>query len=386
MRRFRSVFTMMVAAIGLVLAASACTSTESAPTTTSQPEPAATSTTTTPTTTSTSTTSTSTTTTTEPPPSGFEVIAGTPPAELDAFAGSSVIAVVIGDLEIETSADSVFMEDLAYCESVASVSGLSVISKLLATPDRVWLDSGEGFIESSYDDPDVLSTGQLCPANPSFWADFASPIPNNLEGELVEFAGMPAQQFDLTGFESAFGSFGLPEDVGAEIETLIAWIAEPGGWMVGFEMFMRVAPESLATVFDLPAETTGDDEGSMLYAFAVSEGDTLTEDVVPCNVDWTSDSSANVTDPNCSATNMQAANGDHFLILEGQIPEESMADFAADGTPALSEQTCAVNYLYWLRSGGETPFIFVESVRQFTPEGEMLEICLLSPMNPQVAS
>ena len=73
-------------------------------------------------------------------------------------------------------------------------------------------------------------------------------------------------------------------------------------------------------------------------------------------------------------------------MLEGQIPEEDMAAFNSGGAPLPSEQVCAVNYLYWRASGGETPFIFVDSVRQFTPEGQMAQLCRLSPGNPKVAA
>jgi hypothetical protein len=97
----------------------------------------------------------------------------------------------------------------------------------------------------------------------------------------------------------------------------------------------------------------------------------------PCNVGW--DDSWSAEDPACDIQNVRQPNGTFTEVLKGHIPADQMDAFRAAGSPSSYATNCLVNY-GWLRAyhDGEDwgpLMVFTTSVRHFTPDGKMTEVC-----------
>jgi len=110
-------------------------------------------------------------------------------------------------------------------------------------------------------------------------------------------------------------------------------------------------------------------------------------DELPCQVAWypTADPFA-LNDPACQVHNVRTPNGAYHLVLHGQIPDEFMDDFIADGTPRTHEGACLANYGILVANYGDQSNWppdwsdgLTTSIRRFTPDGKMTEVCHLNP-------
>jgi hypothetical protein len=117
----------------------------------------------------------------------------------------------------------------------------------------------------------------------------------------------------------------------------------------------------LSAVFWAPAAAAG------------SGAQVIHKEAVPCDVGWSEDVGMIMTD-DCWGTNVKTPNGRYVLTLHGQIPDDRMDEF--DG-PLHYMSGCWSNW-FFVYDEGEEP-AFTHSVRRFTPNGQMTEICIFSP-------
>ena len=97
----------------------------------------------------------------------------------------------------------------------------------------------------------------------------------------------------------------------------------------------------------------------------------------PCNVGW--DDSWSAEDPACDVQNVLQPKGTFTQVLRGQIPADQMDAFRAAGSPSSYATGCLVNYGWLMKyhQGEEWAplMVFTPSVRHFTPDGKMTEVC-----------
>jgi hypothetical protein len=110
---------------------------------------------------------------------------------------------------------------------------------------------------------------------------------------------------------------------------------------------------------------------------AAPQGAVVVHETYGCNVGW--DDSWGAEDSSCKIQNVLMPNGVFTQVLHGQIPAGQMAAFRADGSPSKYATGCLVNY-GWLRKYHaddywEPLMVFTSSVRHFTPDGRMTEVC-----------
>ena len=118
-------------------------------------------------------------------------------------------------------------------------------------------------------------------------------------------------------------------------------------------------------------------DGKMTEVCAPSAGAVVVHELYPCNVGW--DASWSAGDPACDIQNVLLPNGIFTEVINGQIPADRMDAFRAAGSPSSFATSCLVNYGWLVRYHyGEdwVPLmVFTTSVRHFTPDGKMTEVC-----------
>ena len=92
----------------------------------------------------------------------------------------------------------------------------------------------------------------------------------------------------------------------------------------------------------------------------------------PCRATWGGATNVGpVTTEDCWGTNVKTPDGRYVLVLKGQIPDERMDEF--DG-PLQQATACWANW-FFVRDDSEEPAV-TDSVRRFTPDGQMTEVCI----------
>ena len=123
-------------------------------------------------------------------------------------------------------------------------------------------------------------------------------------------------------------------------------------------------------------------DGKMTEVCAPASAAVTVDEVYPCNVGWDATSGdlyEGAIDDSCRVTNVRTANGSFKQVLHGQIPAEWMDEFRAAGSPSSFATGCLVNYGWLMKyhQGQDWTglMVFTTSVRHFTPDGKVTEVC-----------
>jgi hypothetical protein len=97
-----------------------------------------------------------------------------------------------------------------------------------------------------------------------------------------------------------------------------------------------------------------------------------------CSVGFDSD---DAVDLDCDVVNIARPNGGYTLVIHGQVQPDDMERFLASGVRRYSaewpEGECLASYLFFVEEGHDK--VYTDSVRHFTPNGKMTEICHYKP-------
>lgn len=138
--------------------------------------------------------------------------------------------------------------DRLTCRETLDLGGLTLSrDKVVIIGDRAWLDLGEGWAAVTPDDSGVVEVLDFCAGSNVFWEDFDLSDLKVPEGETEEINGVPATRIDLAQASESMASFGFtPSDWGdANLEQLIVWLAQGGGWPVRIWVRISGTAESL---------------------------------------------------------------------------------------------------------------------------------------------
>ncbi len=178
----------------------------------------------------TTTTLAPTTTVTEPTeaettPLAFETVAGTAPAVFDSFFATMLISMEIGGAAFEITAEGVWDNGSFDCTVVTDVGGFGFEQAIIATPETLWFDEGDGYEESGLFDSGAQEVMSTCPTSPLFWADFVTEDLAGITGEETTIDGRPAIKADITELMGLAGGLGLTSGFGgATINEMAMWI------------------------------------------------------------------------------------------------------------------------------------------------------------------
>ena len=115
---------------------------------------------------------------------------------------------------------------------------------------------------------------------------------------------------------------------------------------------------------------------------ATAGGADVIKETRECSVAFDDASLAgDAADPACDIVNIQRPNGGFTLVIHGQVQADFMDAFLESGVRQYSATweagECLASYLFVLRDGG--PWIWTDSVRHFSADGKMTEVCHFNP-------
>jgi hypothetical protein len=121
-------------------------------------------------------------------------------------------------------------------------------------------------------------------------------------------------------------------------------------------------------------------QGSLVVQLAPQGVPQVVHANLPCDVSWYTTPGGIDSAGGCDVQNVMTPNGGYKLTLHGQIPADQMAAFRAAGSPSSFATTCLVNYGFLATATPPIPdwtglMVFTPSVRHFTKDGKMTEVC-----------
>lgn len=167
---------------------------------------------------------------------------GPPTAFLETFHAALAMSMEVDGLRMALATEGDFGAPASCsCDISASMAGIPLLEQhVIVIGNNAWVDTGDGWRETTTSDLEVAEALSMCPACPSFWEECALEPPPG-PGEHETRNDVPAIHY--TGAESCETFLGLvwiPEELA--IETCDLWLAEDGYWPVCLEMELSQTP------------------------------------------------------------------------------------------------------------------------------------------------
>jgi len=271
MRRSVIIIALLLAACsgdGTATERSAPAAEDDVTTTTTQPEttePAPTTTTTT--TTTVTETSLAETNSNVAEADAFPTLVGTPPDEFDSFAATMTMSMGLAELAIDVTADGIWTDDAFSCTVSSELGGITFSESIIATPEQLWVDSGNGYEPSDLFAPTAQDIMSSCPTSTLFWSSFTTDEFGYIDGEEETIAGRTAIRADLTELLEGLGGMGLLAGFeGATINEMTLWVDAESNAVLAMTTDMEMSGELMG---EFGADGTG--PVSIVMAFELSQ-------------------------------------------------------------------------------------------------------------------
>ncbi|MDX2468045.1 MAG: hypothetical protein QNL12_12075 [Acidimicrobiia bacterium] len=203
--------------------------------------------------TTTTTTTVAETTTTQPAAAStdtalsFETIAGTPPAVFESFFATMVVSMEFDETVFDITGEGTWDNGTFDCTVTTDVGGFEYTQGIIATPETLWFDAGDGYEESGLFTSGAQGVMATCPTSPLFWAEFAAQDIAALDGEQTTRNGRATIKADVTQMTGLTGGLGLvPGFEGAKMNEMTMWIDVETNAMVALRTDVELDEELLA--------------------------------------------------------------------------------------------------------------------------------------------
>ncbi len=219
------------------------------------------------TTTTTTTLAPSTTTAAPPSVDEFPTLTGTPPDEFDSFVATMTMSMGLGELAIDVTADGIWTEDAFSCTVSSGLGGITFSESIVATPEQLWIDSGNGYEPADLFAPTAQELMTSCPTSTLFWSSFTTEDFGYIDGEEEMIAGRTAIRADLSDLLKGLGGLGLLGGFeGATVNEMTLWVDAETNTVLAMTTDMEMSG-------DLMSEFGADGTGpvSILMEFELSQ-------------------------------------------------------------------------------------------------------------------
>ena len=138
---------------------------------------------------------------------------------------------------------------------------------IVATPDQLWVDSGNGYEPSDLFAASAQEIMSSCPTSTLFWSSFTTDDFGYIDGEQETIAGRTAIRADLTELLDGLGGMGLLAGFeGATINEMTLWVDAETNTVLAMSTDMEMSGELMS---EFGADGTG--PVSIVMAFELSQ-------------------------------------------------------------------------------------------------------------------
>ena len=206
-------------------------------------------------TTSTSMAPVTTTTTTEAPSTTtiddsfdeFPTATGTPPDAFESFAAAMTMTMGLGELVIDVTADGIWTEEAFSCTVTSGLGGIAFSESMVATPEQLWVDSGNGYEPTDLFAATAQDIMASCPTSTLFWANFTTEDFGDVSGETETIGGRSAVRADFAELLKGLGGLGLLAGFeGATINEMTVWVDEETNTVLAMVADMEMSDELMS--------------------------------------------------------------------------------------------------------------------------------------------
>lgn len=191
------------------------------------------------------TTTVAETTTTASEPLAFDTPAGTPPDEFQSFTGTMSISFELDEAALTVNSIGTWTEDAFECTMSSELGGLEFSESIVATPETLWYDQGNGYEEADLFTGSATDLMGSCPAAPLFWTDFTTEDAGNISGDATTFNGRTAYEADLTDLFGAFAGLGMAGIDADMVDAMQVWIDAETNTIIGLYAEITMPAEFL---------------------------------------------------------------------------------------------------------------------------------------------
>ena len=178
----------------------------------------------------------------------FDALPGTPPAAFDSYAAEMTMSMAFGEVGIDVTTDGVWTGDAFECTITSGIGGIGFSESVIATTERLWVDSGSGYEETGLFASSAQEIMASCPASPLFWASFQTDELRGPVGVDDVLDGRPVTKFDIGGLVGGADLGALAGFPGATINDLVVWFDTETEAVVAMVTDMAISEELAAEI------------------------------------------------------------------------------------------------------------------------------------------
>ena len=198
----------------------------------------------------------------------FDTVPGTPPAAFDSFHATIAVSMDFDGAALEITGEGIWDNGSFDCSVESGVGGFGFTQAIIATPETLWFDSGNGYEESGLFAMGVQEAMATCPTSPLFWADFGTEDAGTINGETTIRNGRPTIKTDITKLMGV-GGLGLVQGFeGATVNEMVMWVDVETNTAVAVLADVELSAELLASQ---AGEGLGTGSMKMVMEFGVDQ-------------------------------------------------------------------------------------------------------------------
>ncbi len=180
----------------------------------------------------------------------FTTLDGTAPGSFDSYTANMTITMSLEDFDLTVTADGTWITDAFQCTMSSDMGGITFSESVIATPEMLWYDQGNGYEQSTLFNSSVSDIISSCPAAPTFWSDFTASDLNGVTGKEVTYNGRSAYEANLSELSGALSDLGFAGVDTEFLKAMTVWLDIETGTVIGLSAQLEMPPELMEGLTD----------------------------------------------------------------------------------------------------------------------------------------
>ena len=161
----------------------------------------------------------------------------------------------LDDLAIDVTAEGIWTDAAFTCTVSSGMGGFTFSESIIATPEQLWLDSGNGYEPTDLFAATAQDLMSSCPTSTLFWSNFTTDEMGAIGGDEELLNGRAAVRADFGELIEGFGGLGVLSGFeGADINEMTMWVDTETNTVIAMVADIAMSAELMG---EFGAEGTG---------------------------------------------------------------------------------------------------------------------------------